>query len=99
MSINYDVCHFVSLGNNPTALSLCWQTASQEFKHRNSLFFPKTFRLSSLTRVYVYIKERENACKYKVLEKKHEGQKSEFCKICDNTLAEHVCMNSSFCGS
>lgn len=36
------------------------------------LFFsPQTFILSSLTRVYVYIKEKENACKYKVLEKKH----------------------------
>lgn len=32
-------------------------------------FFFKTFRLSSLIRVYVYIKEKENACKYKVLEK------------------------------
>lgn len=44
-------------------------------------------------------KKKRHARKYKVLEKKHKSQKSEFCNICDNTLEEHVCMNSSFHGS
>lgn len=45
------------------------------------------------------LKKKRHACKYKVLEKKHKRQKNAFCKICDNTLVEHVYKNSSFHGS
>lgn len=57
-------------------------------------FFSKTFRLSSLIRVYVYIKEKENAYKSKVLEKSTKGSKVNSVKS-----VIKLYMNSSFRGS